>query len=433
MKTVSFGNMTDYDAEAQQLADRKKYAEALRAQGQQAVPNGQMVGNHFVATHPLQHLANALRQYSGQRELQDVRTAERDLAGRRRDALQETMRDFSGALQGTPAQTAPSMAFAPNPDGSPRMVETSPAVAPDRAKALAVLLKNPDTAQAALAAQLAQLGKTAQWKVTERFNEKTGKEEKVLFNEINPAEIMPFGGQKATKMEVGPAGQVYDPYGIKAGEVLQDPNKPFAVSGGKVVANPSFQRYEIDKAAAGAARNNNTVINAGPKAFETELGKLDAEKLGQFRTAAEAGQSTLQTVASLRSAEKSGVFDGGGASAKTALANMVYGITGVEMKELPGSQMFNAQASKLILDQVKTLGANPSNADREFIEKTVPNLSTSATARAQLLDFMEKKAKGNIDLYKRADSHARKNSGLNGFNYLDADQDFPGWSIEERK
>ena len=94
MKTVSFGNMTDYDAEAQQLADRKKYAEALRAQGQQAVPNGQMVGNHFVATHPLQHLANALRQYSGQRELQDVRTEEKGLATRRRDALQETMRDF---------------------------------------------------------------------------------------------------------------------------------------------------------------------------------------------------------------------------------------------------------------------------------------------------------------------------------------------------
>ncbi len=432
MNSVNFGGMSDYESEAQQLADRRKYAEALRAQGQQA-PQGRMAGRVYVAPNPLEYLANALRQYSGQRELQDVRTEEKGLATRRRDALQETMRDFSGALQGSPAQTAPSMAFAPNPDGSPRMVETSPAVAPDRAKALAVLLKNPDTAQAALAAQLAQLGKTAQWKVTERFNEKTGKEEKVLFNEINPAEIMPFGGQKATKMEVGPAGQVYDPYGIKAGEVLQDPNKPFAVPGGKVVANPSFQRYEIDKAAAGAARNNNTVINAGPKAFETELGKLDAEKLGQFRTAAEAGQSTLQTVASLRSAEKSGVFDGGGASAKTALANMVYGITGVEMKELPGSQMFNAQASKLILDQVKTLGANPSNADREFIEKTVPNLSTSATARAQLLDFMEKKAKGNIDLYKRADSHARKNSGLNGFNYLDADQDFSGWSIEERK
>ena len=166
--------MTDYDAEAQQLAERKRYAEALRQQGQQAVPNGQMVGNQFVATHPLQHLASALRQYSGQRELKDVGTAERDLAQRRQTALQETMRDYSGALQGSPAQYAPSMAFAPNEDGSPRMVETSPAVSPDRDKTFAVLLKNPDTAKVALAAQLAQLGKTPQWKVTERFNEKTG-------------------------------------------------------------------------------------------------------------------------------------------------------------------------------------------------------------------------------------------------------------------
>ena len=113
---------------------------------------------------------------------------------------------------------------------------------------------------------------------------------------------------------------------------------------------------------------------------------------------------------------------------------MLYGITGVEMKELPGSQMFNAQASKLILDQVKTLGANPSNADREFIEKTVPNISTSATARAQLLDFMEKKAKSQIELYKKADSHARKNFGLSGFDYLGVGQDQPptsGPSIDD--
>lgn len=104
MKTVSFGNMTDYDAEAQQLADRKKYAEALRAQGQQAVPNGQMVGNHFVATHPLQHLANALRQYSGQRELQDVRAAEQGLAQRKQEDLANAIRTLPSATTTTEQQ-----------------------------------------------------------------------------------------------------------------------------------------------------------------------------------------------------------------------------------------------------------------------------------------------------------------------------------------
>ena len=104
MKTVSFGNMTDYDAEAQQLAERKKYAEALRAQGQQPVPNGQMVGNQFVATHPLQHLASALRQYSGQRDLQDVRTAEQGLAQRKQSDLADYLKSMPSATTTTEQQ-----------------------------------------------------------------------------------------------------------------------------------------------------------------------------------------------------------------------------------------------------------------------------------------------------------------------------------------
>lgn len=421
-----------YEEEAKQIERRRAFAEALRQQGmQQQAPR--MVGGVRQQSSILDGLNQMLQAYSGRQGVEQADQATQDLAARRQAALKETLRGYSDALQGKPAQTAPSMALAPNEDGTPRTVETSPAVAPDRAKALAMLLDNPDTAQAALTAQLSQISKNAQWKVGERFNSQTGKAEKVLFNESDPTQTMPFGGQQATKMEVGPAGQAYDPYSIKPGEVLQDPNKPFAMSGGKVTPNVPYQKYELDKAAAGASKTNNTVINSGPKAFETELGKLDAEKLNQFRTAAEAGQSTLQTVGSLRTALKSGVFDGGGAAAKTALANMLYGLTGVEMKELPGSQLFNAQASGLILDRVKALGANPSNADREFIEKTVPNLATSADARTKLINYMEEKAKQQIDLYKRADKHARKNHGLEGFDYLDGGGDASGWSIQERK
>ena len=104
MKTVSFGNMTDYDAEAQQLEQRKKYAEALRAQGQQQLPAGQMVGNQFVATHPLQHLANALRQYSGQREIADVQAGERALSERKSADIAAYLRDMPGARTETTKQ-----------------------------------------------------------------------------------------------------------------------------------------------------------------------------------------------------------------------------------------------------------------------------------------------------------------------------------------
>lgn len=96
--------MTDYEAEAQQLAERKRYADVLRMQGQKSVPNGQMVGNQFVATHPLQHLANALRQYSGQRELQDVRTAEQGLTQRKQADLANYLKSMPSATTTTEQQ-----------------------------------------------------------------------------------------------------------------------------------------------------------------------------------------------------------------------------------------------------------------------------------------------------------------------------------------
>lgn len=104
MKTVSFGNLTDYDAEAQQLDQRKKYAEALRAQGQQQLPGGQIVGNQFVATNPLNYLANALRQYSGAREMADVRAGERALNERKQSDLAEYLKSMPGAKTETAKQ-----------------------------------------------------------------------------------------------------------------------------------------------------------------------------------------------------------------------------------------------------------------------------------------------------------------------------------------
>lgn len=101
---INYGGMTDYDAEAQALEQRKKYAEALRAQGQQQLPGGQMVGNQFVATNPLHYLANALRQYSGAREIADVQAGERALNERKQADLAEYLKSMPGAKTETTKQ-----------------------------------------------------------------------------------------------------------------------------------------------------------------------------------------------------------------------------------------------------------------------------------------------------------------------------------------
>jgi len=103
MKTVSFGNMTDYDTEAQELARRREYAQALRQQGQQA-PQGRMAGRVYVAPSPLEHLASALRQYSGQRELQDVRAAEQGLTQRKQEDLANYLKSMPTATTTTEQQ-----------------------------------------------------------------------------------------------------------------------------------------------------------------------------------------------------------------------------------------------------------------------------------------------------------------------------------------
>ncbi len=150
--------------------------------------------------------------------------------------------------------------------------------------------------------------------------------------------------------------------------------------------------------------------------FSNNLAKSDADQLTAWRAAAENANSALSTVENLRDAVKQGVYSGGGAQAKTAAASIINGLTGAKPKGFVGSELFNANASALVLDRIKSLGANPSNADRDFIERTIPNLDKSAEARDALINFMEQKARGSIDLYKRADAHARQNNGLAGFD-----------------
>lgn len=61
-----YGN-TEYSAEAGNIANRRKLAEALMQQGLQGAPAGQMTGRFYVPTSPLLHLAKALQLGAGMR------------------------------------------------------------------------------------------------------------------------------------------------------------------------------------------------------------------------------------------------------------------------------------------------------------------------------------------------------------------------------
>lgn len=181
------------------------------------------------------------------------------------------------------------------------------------------------------------------------------------------------------------------------------------------ILDPRVQGAKRSIAKAGAPNIN---VNAPYEpAFNKELAALDAKALDKMRGGAEAGNQVLSSAARLRQLNPA-VYSNGGAEAKMAAVNMLAGL-GINVGDagkLANSQEFDALSSKLVMDSLGgTLGAGVSNADVQFLRKTVPNIGQDPKARDALINFMEKKAKGQIETYSAARQYAEKNNGLKGW------------------
>lgn len=416
VQNVSFGALVD--PEESDLERRRRMAEALRQQSMQQEPM-QTAGGMTVPYSPVQGLAKLAQALSAAKLDKDSDQRAQALRDRRATEASSEVSAMVNALRGKPAQSFQTGA---NEMGDDAATQSTPAQAPNPNQALEIAMRsrNPMLQQMGGSLMTSMLPKTPKWEKVERPLPDGRKEVGYVdVNSPNPWSTFQVGGTAAVKREFV-NGQAVNPYTSETyGQPIPEQLKPDSVvtrdSQGNLVPNMPVVAAKGAIAAAGKPSMSSTVINAGPKAFETELGKLDAEQLGKWRAAAETANATLGTVGNLRAAEAQGAYAGAGADAKLAGARFINAITGTSPKGMVGSELYNAESKKLILDHIKSLGANPSNADREFIEKTVPQLATSSQARAAMANFMEQKARTQIDLYQRADAHARQNHGLGGF------------------
>lgn len=192
----------------------------------------------------------------------------------------------------------------------------------------------------------------------------------------------------------------YDP--ANANRAIPNPNKPFTMDAtGKAIPNTQYQQYELQKAAAGAHRTN-VSVDSGPKAFWSDFGKSASDALFQERANAQSAAATLQNISQIRDAVKGGVYQGTGANMKLDAAKAL-GALGMpyDSKTVANSEIFNSTTNQFVLEKIKTLGTNPSNADREFIEKTVPRLSMDPKALPALLSFIETKAQQQVGTFNQ--------------------------------
>ena len=433
------------DAFEQQIAELQRRRQ-VGAQGAGFnAPQGKMVSGRYVKANPLEYLAEALRGAGQSRDSVMAGEEMGALQDKRQKAIADALRGFQSELNPSQAGTGgtgmvndalpPEMRIGAQPQLPPRQPNMQAAFGHLMNSNIGSLQSAGMTGMLSNAQEQAKLAREQalhqqHMKILEQTK---GNPQAAAVAGVPDATIKSFyeaknyGRDKVKYENAGgsliPVTEYGQPTNVPSIPMTGNPFKDLLVAGpdGKPVVNEPMYAAKSRIANAGAARNSTTVINAGPKAFETELGKLDAGQLEKWRDNAQTAQNMLGTVANLRDAEKSGAYSGGGADTRLAVSNMIEGWTGIAPKGLVGSQIYNAEANKLILDRVKTLGANPSNADREFIQKTVPQLATSSAARKQMADWMEEKAVKTIKLYKKADAYARQNSGLKGFNDIGDD------------
>lgn len=309
-----------WDLDQKQLERKRALAQALQSQSQDMGPAGQMVSGWYVPTNSMSYLAKALQGALGTYQQGALDREEKESAQKRQGALADTIKEFTTAAQGRAAEALPAGVQGP----------PAPAIPPDKNAALAALLRNPDTAQAAMQQQLAQLFAGNKFSTTPHYDQQG---RAFVLSESGQPKYLE-GISARDKMDVGPSGQVFNPYEIKPGQVLADVNKPFmmAPNGGGAVPNTPYQAYEMSRSRASApsisVRND---IKTG-ESIAKEIGPMVAKS----KASADSAVNQMNIANRIDSAIKSGkVITGPAANQRLAISQIgeVLGVSGKNNQE----------------------------------------------------------------------------------------------------
>jgi hypothetical protein len=161
-----------------------------------------------------------------------------------------------------------------------------------------------------------------------------------------------------------------------------------------------------------------TASAKGEESFSVELGKLDAKEVSNARNLREAAIGELGSLQKMQELNQQQLMSGSFATGRVGALNLLntLGMTsGQDATKLANSEQYTKVTGDLLLDKIKKLGTNPSNTDREFIAKIVPQLENSPAARQELINYLVKKANKVVSETTRLDTYARDNKGLKGF------------------
>lgn len=165
------------------------------------------------------------------------------------------------------------------------------------------------------------------------------------------------------------------------------------------------------KAAAGATRVN-TNIASGEKEFDKAVGKDYGETfVGINKSGRDAGGAINNLNIMEKLTHDPNFYSGTGGEFVTKLKQ-----AGVSTGFLPEgaaspNELFQKVSQKAVIDNLGSLGAGVSNADRSFIQGTVPNIANTPEGNRQIIGMGRKIEQRKQEVAKLARDYARKNGG----------------------
>ena len=145
--------------------------------------------------------------------------------------------------------------------------------------------------------------------------------------------------------------------------------------------------------------------------------KASIDRIGKSKDLAKSAIDSSLSLQQAVEATKSGAYQGRFADWQTAGAAVMSALPGlselVDPKKLANSQTAGAHLSEQILGKIKTLGANPSNADREYITKTVAQLTNDPAAFTRLTNYMQSMTMRSLESHN---SDASRIHAVKGFD-----------------
>lgn len=413
-KSFSFDLPDEYSTQARDIQRRQQMADMLQQQAQTPLETNRMAGGYVVPIHPLEGLAKLMAGMQARSERKGADEQAVKLAQLMQQNRADTIQRAEQAAQGMPEIAAPTEEMGGGPG--------RPAIPGDAKTARGILAQSKDPMLQQMAMQMLMKDLEPQKPVAvgkSLVDPKTGKalytEKPDQWAKINPKDYTPESVAKfaqtqnqadlvpARKMEVGPAGQIWNPWTAQPGQVMNDPNKPFAIGqGGALVPNTPFQNYEMGKANAGATRVQNLVNAYTPASEEAQKDFMKGLR-GRYDQL-QSAPATLDNIEKAKAlVPKAGTFVGSGAQAKLSAVKFLNNNIGtnISLEGVKSAEELNSRLFMGIMENLKKMDSQPSQSQQAALQKGLGEIGTDPQALPRVLDVFGDIVRQKVDIHNQ--------------------------------